>query len=166
MLARARTSVARSITQSGRRFNSSSSHDSHHKVTESKPIEINLAKVFGIAAAAGALLVYKNHEKTDKPLVSTPLYNEQSSGERENARNENYLKRYKTSFIKELIRDKGGIGQKQYRRITDTSAIPNVLIPSHSPYGNQFGSGIKTDQLGPRKERIRIYAPIDTASSA
>lgn len=137
-----------------KRYGSSSSH--HEPV--SKPIEISVTKVFGIAALAGAALVYKNHERTDEPLVKTALYTEQASGDRETLRNENYLKRYKTSFIKGLIRDKGGIGQRQYRRISDNATVPTVLIPTHSPYGSQFGQGIKTDALGPRQERIRVYA--------
>ncbi|ABN64680.1 unnamed protein product [Scheffersomyces stipitis CBS 6054] len=155
--------TSRSIANTFKRFNSSHHHDTHSSTP--KTFEVNVTKVFGIAAVAGAFLVYKNHEKTDKPLVSTQLYNQQANGERETLRNENYLKRYKTSFVKEFIRDKGGIGQRQYRRIADPQPVPTNLIPAHSPFLNEYGAGIKTDKLGPRKERIRVYAPIDTSSS-
>ncbi|KAK6459096.1 uncharacterized protein RJT20DRAFT_124255 [Scheffersomyces xylosifermentans] len=163
MFNRIRTSSGRSIGQSFKRYNSSHHHDSHS--APPKTFEVSITKVFGIAAVAGAALVYKNHQKTDKPLFTTQLYKEQANGDRETLRNENYLKRYKTSFVKEFIRDKGGIGQRQYRRISEPQAIPTTLIPSHSPFANEYGAGIKTDKLGPRKERIRVYAPIDTSSS-
>lgn len=122
-----------------------------------KEIEVNVTKIFGIAALAGGLYVYKNSSERKEPLIKTPLYNQVD--ERENLRNENYLKRYKSSFIKSYIKDRGGIGQRQYRRISE-GAVPTNLIPTHSPFGNQFGAGIKTDKLGPRKERIRVYAPL------
>lgn len=127
-------------------------------------MEINLAKIFAVAAAVGGILVYRNHERTDKPLVATKLYQQVADGERADLRNDNYQKRYDVSFLKTFIRDKGGVGQRQYRRQTDSTPVPTSLIPSHSPYGNQFGAGIKTDKLGPRKERIRVYAPIDTTA--
>lgn len=157
MFVRAKT-TSRSITQSFKRFNSS--HHEHH-VEANKPIEISISKVFGIAALAGAALVYKNHERTDAPLVETALYKDEVDGKREQSRNDNYAKRYKTSFIKGLIRDKGGIGQRQYRRLTDSAAVPTNLIPSHSPFGKQFGVGINTETLGPRRERVRVYAPVE-----
>ncbi|KAK6461935.1 hypothetical protein DFJ63DRAFT_206409 [Scheffersomyces coipomensis] len=157
------TSSGRTIQQSFKRFNSSHHHHDSHSQPP-KTLEINITKIFGIAAVAGAFLVYKNHEPTDKPLIATGLYNQQVNGDRENLRNENYLRRYKTSFIKGFIRDKGGIGQRQNRRISDPPVTSTNLIPTHSPYGNQFGAGIKTDKLGPRKERVRIFAPIDTSS--
>ncbi|KAK6202416.1 uncharacterized protein RJT21DRAFT_118438 [Scheffersomyces amazonensis] len=162
MLRRVGNNNSRLIQQSFKRFNSS---HNHHEAPQ-KTVEINITKIFGIAAAAGALLVYKNQQTTDKPLFATKLYNDQAEGVRENLRNENYLKRYKTSFIQGFIRDKGGIGQRQHRRIADSTIHSTNLIPTHSPFsnqlGNQFGAGIKTDKLGPRKERIRIFAPIDT----
>ena len=36
----------------------------------------------------------------------------------------------------------------------------NNLIPAHSPFGNQFGVGIKTNELGPRRERAQRFAPL------
>lgn len=149
----ARTTKARAvISQNFKRFNSS-----HHEPQPNKSIEINLTKIFGIAGLAGAALVYKNKDNRQKPLIETKLYKEQD--DRYNLRNENYLKRYKSSFIKEFMKDKGGVGQRQYRRISE-GVVPTSLIPAHSPFGEQFGAGIKTDQLGPRKERVRLYAPL------
>lgn len=153
---RAKITASRTINQTFKRFNSSGSH-----VTEPKPFEINITKIFGVAIVASGFLVYKNHELTDKPLIETKLYEQQGSSERSDLRNANYQKRYDVSFLKAFIRDKGGIGQRQYRRTSDSSAVPTNLIPSHSTNGNQFGAGIKTNALGPRKERIRVYAPID-----
>ena len=37
----------------------------------------------------------------------------------------------------------------------------NNLIPAHSPFGNQFGVGIKTNELGPRRERAQRFAPFN-----
>lgn len=134
--------------------------NSHHHEQPSKSFEINLTKVFAIAGIAGGFLVWKNHSRTEKPLLETELYKFQESGERTSKRNESYLQKYQTSFIKEFIRDKGGIGQRQYRKLSDGTPISSSLINSHSVFRTEFGAGIKTDQLGPRKERIRIYAPI------
>ncbi|CUM63127.1 uncharacterized protein PRCAT00000694001 [Priceomyces carsonii] len=153
MFSRSSQSIIRSAKVL-RRFNSSSSHGS---TEPPKNIEISVTKIFGVAALAGGLLVYKNHENRDKPLYKTKLYNEEE--ERPTARSENYLKRYKTSFLSAYMKDRGGIGQRQYRRISE-SIVPTTVIPSHSPEGDQFGAGIKTDQLGPRRERIRLYAPL------
>ena len=59
----------KSISQVSKRYNSS--HNHHHHEPESKPLEITFAKIFGVAAIAGGLLVYKNKDKTDKPLFSS-----------------------------------------------------------------------------------------------
>lgn len=116
--------------------------------------EINVTKVFGVALAAGVLLYFYRSSKL--PVMETPLYKQ--TEERELMRNEAYLRRYKTSFIKTFIRDKGGVGQRQYRK-NYQGAVPTVLIPTHSTSGDQFGAGIKMDLLGPRKERMRYFAP-------
>lgn len=118
--------------------------------------EIDATKVFGIALLAGVSLYF--YKSTKEPVIKTPLYNQ--SDDRAQLRDEAYVKRYKTSFIKTFIRDKGGIGQRQFRREIQ-GAVPHVLIPAPSPYGEQFGAGIKTDKLGPRKERVRYFAPLE-----
>lgn len=133
--------------------------NSHHEAPQ-KSFEINLTKIFAIAGIAGGFLVWKNHNRTDKPLLETQLFKFQESGERTTQRNDAYTQKYKTSFIKEFIRDKGGIGQRQYRKISDGTAVSSSLINSHSVWKTEFGAGIKTNEIGPRRERIRIYAPI------
>ncbi|EGV64073.1 hypothetical protein PSN45_003832 [Yamadazyma tenuis] len=137
-----------------RRYN----HHDHGHHEPVKETEINLAKVFGIAVLGGvSLIFYKNYKAGNDPIVRTKLYNEVE--ERPNLRNENYLKRYQTSFIKGYIRDKGGVGQKQYNRMAE-GALPVNLIPTHSTDGNQFGSGIKLGELGPRRENIQYFSPL------
>lgn len=143
--------TARATRVNLKRFYSSD----HHTPAPSQN-EIDASKVFGVALLAGISLYF--YRSTKEPVIKTPLYNQ--TEERVQLRNEAYLKRYKASFIKAFIRDKGGIGQRQYRREIQ-GAIPNVLIPAPSPYGDQFGSGIKTDKLGPRKERVRYFAPME-----
>lgn len=120
-----------------------------------------MTKVFGVAAALAAALVYKNNAGPDKPVMETKLFKQEESGERKNLRNEAYAQRYKQSFIKNYMRDKGGIGQRKFLSGPDTAPVPTVLIGTHSPYVTEFGAGIKTDQLGPRRERIRIFAPLN-----
>lgn len=142
------------LQNTSRRFYSSG----HSEDSKQKGMEVSITKILGVAATAGGVYAYKNADR-DKPLIKTPLYKEQDA--RQHKRNENYQKRYKTSFIKSYIKDRGGIGQRQYNRAT-ASAIPTTLISSGSPYENQFGGSIHTDKLGPRKERIRVYAPIKT----
>lgn len=134
-----------------RRFNSSG----HHDAPAATQSEIDVTKVFGVALLTGVSLYF--YKATKEPVIKTPLYSHQD--EREQMRNEAYARKYKTSFIKSFIRDKGGIGAKQHRRQV-IGAVPSVLIPTHSPYCNQFGAGIKTADLGPRKERIKYYAPL------
>lgn len=143
--------TARSAKSGLRRFYSSD----HHAPAQTQN-EIDATKVFGVALLAGVTLYF--YRSTKEPVIKTPLYNQQD--DRVNLRNEAYLKKYKTSFIKNFIQDKGGIGQKQYRREI-AGAVPTALIPAASPYGEQFGSSIKTDKLGPRKERIRYFAPLE-----
>ena len=133
-----------------------SSSESHS--APKKEFEVSITKIFGVAALAGGVYVYRGMDERDEPIVKTALYKEVE--DRTHLRDENYLERYKASFIKSYMRDKGGIGQRQYRRQSD-GAVPSTLIPAHSPYGNQFGAGIKTAELGPRKERIRLYAPLE-----
>lgn len=127
----------------------------HHHAPAPTQNEIDVTKVFGIALLAGiSLYVYRSSKE---PVIKTPLYNQQD--DRVQMRNEAYLKRYKTSFLKTFIRDKGGIGQTQYRRQIG-GAMSNTVIGAPSPYGDQFGAGIKTDALGPRKERVKYFAPL------
>lgn len=142
------------ITQISKRF-ASSSH-----TEPSKPIEINLTKIFAIAALAGGVLVYKN--KKENPILETKLLKQEATGERVNKRNEAYLQTYKISFIKEFIRDKGGVGQKQYGKLKDKSLLPTALIHPSSTFKREFGAGIKTNEIGPRREHIRLYAPINS----
>lgn len=137
-----------------KRFNS---HDHHHHEPV-KETEVNVVKVFGVAVLGGiSLMLYKNYKQGNEPVIKTKLYNEVE--DRPNLRTENYLKRYQTSFIKGYMRDKGGVGQKQYKRLAE-GALPINLIPTHSPDGNQYGAGIKLNELGPRKENIEYFAPL------
>lgn len=154
----ARAKLGSTASRTFKRFASS---ESHHEPTPSKSFEINITKIFAVAAVAGGFLVYKNKDKSEKPFVETELYKFQQTGEREHARNVAYLHKYKESFMKEFIKDKGGIGQRQYRRISDSTPISTTLINSHSTFRNEYGAGIKTNELGPRKERIRLFAPLN-----
>lgn len=145
--------TARTAKSGFRRFYSA---DHHHEAPAAAQGEIDLSKVFGVAFLAGLSLYFYRSSK--EPVLKTALYEFQD--ERENLRNEAYLKRYKTSFIKTFMRDKGGVGQRQFRREA-LGPIPQTLIHAHSPYGDQFGAGIKTDKLGPRRERTKYFAPIE-----
>lgn len=136
-----------------RRFYSA---DHHHEAPAPTQNEIDVTKVFGVALLAGVSLFFYRSSK--EPVIKTPLYEQQD--DRVQLRNEAYLKTYKTSFIKTFMRDKGGIGQRQYRREIQ-GAVPNTLIHAASPYGDQFGASIKTNALGPRKERVRYFAPLE-----
>ncbi|KAG7196222.1 uncharacterized protein KQ657_000235 [Scheffersomyces spartinae] len=148
------TRASKQISRQFKRFNS---HEhGHHDVPE-KTVEINITKIFGIAALLGGLLVWKNNDPFAAPLVQTKLYDEEDN--REEKRVANYNKRYKESLVKQFIRDNGGLGQRIYRRI-GLGPVPQTVIPAHSPYGTQYGAGIDTAVLGPRKERIPVYAPI------
>lgn len=138
-----------------KRLNSSAPHHAPAP-TEN---EIDVSKVLGLAALAGISLYF--YRSTKEPVIKTPLYNQQD--ERSSLRNEAYLKRYKTSFVKTFIRDKGGIGERVYRRQVQ-GAVPNVLIPAASPYGDRFGASIKTDKLGPRKERTKYFTALENSN--
>lgn len=139
-----------------KRYNSHG-HDHGHEAP-AKETEVNLVKVFGIAVLGGVgLMFYRNHKNGNEPIIQTKLYNEVE--DRPQLRNENYLKRYQTSFIKGYMRDKGGIGQKQYKRMSE-GALPVNLIPTHSPDGVQYGAGIKLSELGPRRENPQYFAPL------
>lgn len=143
-----------------KRFNSGSHGHGHddHGHGPVKETEINLVKVFGIAVLGGvSWMFYKNHKNGNEPIIKTKTYNEVE--ERPTLRNENYLKRYQTSFIKGYMRDKGGVGQKQYKRMSE-GALPINLIPTHSPDTTQFGAGIKLSELGPRRENPQYFAPL------
>lgn len=144
--------TARSARLNFRRYNSSG----HHEAPAPSLNEIDVTKVFGVALLAGVSLFFYRSSK--EPVIKTPLYNQVE--DRVQMRNEAYARKYKSSFIKAFIRDKGGIGLKQHRREV-IGAVPTTTIPTHSPYGNQFGAGIKTADLGPRKERIKYYAPLE-----
>lgn len=143
---------ARAARTSFRRFYSAD----HHDAPAATQNEVDVTKVFGLALLAGVSLYF--YRSTKEPVIKTALYEQQD--DRERLRSEAYQKRYNTSFIKEFIRDKGGIGQRQFRREVQ-GAAPQTLIHAPSPYGDQFGSGIKTDKLGPRRERIRYFAPLE-----
>ncbi|KAM9891202.1 hypothetical protein OXX69_012363 [Metschnikowia pulcherrima] len=147
---RATTNTARA---NFRRFYASGAH---HEAPASTQTEIDVTKVFGMAVLAGISLYF--YRSSDGPVVETSYYNQLEN--RDQMRSEAYLKQYKTSFIKTFIKDKGGIGQRHLRGPAQ-SAIPQTFIHSHSPFGNQFGAGIKTDKLGPRKERVKYFAPLE-----
>lgn len=147
----------KSISQVSKRYNSS--HNHHHHEPESKPLEITFAKIFGVAAIAGGLLVYKNKDKTDKPLFSSKFFDEITTGERSHLRDEQYERKYKIGYLRTFDRDNGGIGQ-QLNKVSAYELPNNNLIPAHSPFGNQFGVGIKTNELGPRRERAQRFAPL------
>ncbi|GEQ67729.1 hypothetical protein JCM33374_g1394 [Metschnikowia sp. JCM 33374] len=128
----------------------------HHSAPASTQTEIDVTKVFGIAVLGGISLYF--YRSSPEPVVETGYYKQLET--RDQLRSDAYLKRYKTSFIKTFIRDKGGIGQNHLRGPAQTP-IPQTYIHAHSPYGNQFGAGIKTDKLGPRRERIKYFAPLE-----
>lgn len=136
----------------GRRF---SHHEAAHHAQASST-EVNIPKALaGFVLAGVGLYFYRSTQ--DKPIVQTPLYNQ--SDDRPTLRNETYLNRYKTSFIKGFIKDRGGIGQRHFKR-KNIGATPTILIPTHSPTGDQFGAGIKLSELGPRKEPTKYFAPL------
>lgn len=145
----------RSVVRTAKRYGSSSSHGNHD--VPPRTFEFNITKVFAVAAVLGGAYIFKN-DRFAKPAVETKLYKEQADGTRDHLRNENFAQRYDVSFIKEFIRDKGGVGQRQYRRVADGAATPTTLINASSAYRTEFGAGIKTDELAPRQQRIRIFA--------
>lgn len=138
------------------RFSSSHSHES----TTPKVIEISMAKILGVASILIVMILHQRNQSLDRPIFETRLYKEELSEESKASRDEYHLYRYKQAFIKSYIKDKGGIGQKQIGANRGSMPVPTVLINTHSPYETQFGSGIKTDKLGPRRDRIRLYAPL------
>lgn len=148
----------RSIEHTIKRFNSSHHHHHHHHhEPESKPVEITFAKVFGIAALAGGFLVYKNKDSTEKPLFASKYFDEITTGERSHLRDELYDRKYKVGFLKTFDRDNSGLGE-QLKKTGSVYELPNYnLIPAHSPFGYQFGAGIRTQELGPRRERERRF---------
>lgn len=127
---------------------------SHHASTSTS--EVNIPKAIGGFVLAGITLFFYRSQQED-PIIKTPLYKQ--SDDREILRNENYLRRYKTSFIKTFIKDKGGIGSRQLNR-EKLGGIPTTLIQSPSAFVQEFGAGIKTDKLGPRRERPVYFAPL------
>ncbi|CAH6720312.1 hypothetical protein CLIB1444_03S09120 [[Candida] jaroonii] len=148
--------TSKNLNLISKRFNSHGHHDPHPP----KESEINLFTVLGIGALGGVTyMFYKNHKNGNEPVIKTKLYNELEDENRINARSEGYKKKYQISFIKSVIRDKGGIGQNQYRKMNG-EILPVSLIPTHSPNGNQFGAGIKLSELGPRKEKTQYFAPL------
>lgn len=149
MFSRSGVRQARAV---GRRFNS---HGAHHHAEQAQS-EVNVPKALGGFVLAGIALYFYRSTK-DEPIIQTPLYKQNE--DRPNLRNETYLEKYKTSFIKGFIKDKGGIGQKHLRRQT-MGSVPQTLIPAHSPAGNQFGAGIKLEELGPRRQQPRYFAPL------
>ena len=55
------------------------------------------------------------------------------------------------------------VGQ-QLNKVSAYELPNNNLIPAHSPFGNQFGVGIKTNELGPRRERSTTFRSPSTTS--
>lgn len=149
--------TSRTVQVSAKRFYSAG-HGHGHGPEKPKEVEVSISKIFGVAAVAGGVYFYLRSDRDD-PYIKTPLYKQQD--ERAEIRNQNYERRYRTSFIKQFIRDNGGIGRSEYRQASE-DYFPTTIIPAHSPYGNQFGAGIKTDGLGPRREPARSYAPLST----
>ncbi|WLF76800.1 hypothetical protein PVL30_000504 [Lodderomyces elongisporus] len=151
-----------------KRFNSSHSdnhHDDHHghghATAEEKPFEITIAKVFGLAAILGGLIMYKNKDSTDSTLFNSQLFEQVSSGQRDSARAEAYENRYKVGFMKSFIKDNGGeFGEQMYTRAKGDDIWNYTVIPAHSPFGQQIGAGIKLNEVGPRRERAPRFAPL------
>ncbi|KAI5951041.1 hypothetical protein KGF54_004115 [Candida jiufengensis] len=158
----------RSITKkqlqlkTSKRYNSSHHHD-HHPPKEEKPFEITMTKIFGIAALAGGFLMYRSKDKTDEPLFKSGLFEQETNGARSHLRDEAFENRYKIGFIKTYILDNGGdgLGNQMFRRTSGEDILNNNLIGAHSPYGQQYGAGIKLNNLSPRRERIERFAPLN-----
>ena len=151
MFGAARGAACTATRSVGKRF-----YSAHHDHPTPPHTEIDLTKVFGFALLGGATLYLYRSSK--EPVVKTAMYN--TAEERSQLRNEDYLAKYKISSVKNFILDKGGIGQRRFSN-RHSDLIPQTVIPTHSPFGDQFGAGIKTSQLGPRRERIRYFAPLD-----
>lgn len=150
---RASTASARPILRSASKRGYASGHQNAPATTQN---EIDIRKVFGVALLAGVSLYFFRSAKD--PVIRTPLYNQ--SDDRIHWRNDAHQKVYKTSMVKAFMRDHGGIGQQSLRKY-HTETVPTVLIPTHSPYRDVFGAGIKTSELGPRRERVKYFAPLE-----
>lgn len=144
-------------TLNAKRFNSSHSHH-----VEKKPIEITFAKIFAVGSLVGGWLLYKNKDNTETPLFKSGLFDQELNGQRDHLREEGYESRYKMGFIKTYIADNGGsgFGNSAYRRGSGEEVSNTNLIAAHSPWGPQFGAGIKLDKLGERREKIERFAPL------
>lgn len=129
---------------------------SHHDSPASTQTEVDLTKVIGFALAGGAALYFYRSSK--EPAVKTAAY--KFVEERPHLRDEDYLTKYKISSVKSFYQDKGGIGHTRFVRQWN-EIVPQTLINSHSAFGDQYGAGIKTDQLGPRRQRVRRLAPLE-----
>ncbi|KAI5955562.1 hypothetical protein KGF57_003695 [Candida theae] len=141
-----------------KRFNSS---HGHHNV-EKKPIEITFAKILAVVSLVGGWALYKNKDNTESTLFKSGLFDQETNGKRDHLREEGYESRYKLGFIKTYIADNGGsgFGNTAYRRGSGEDVTNTNLIAAHSPWGPQFGAGIKLDKLGERRERIERFAPL------
>lgn len=147
--------AVRGATRTATRISGKRFYSAPHE-TPSPQTEIDLTKVIGFALLGGAALYFYRSSK--EPVVKTAAY--KFVEERPQLRDEDYLRKYKISSVKSFIQDKGGIGQRRFlNRRSDV--VPQTVIPTHSPLGDQFGAGIKTDKLGPRRERIRYFAPLE-----
>lgn len=157
MFANSTRQKALRATLSAKRFNSSHSHH-----VEKKPIEITFAKIFAVGSLVGGWLLYKNKDNTETPLFKSGLFDQELNGQRDHLREEGYESRYKMGFIKTYIADNGGsgFGNSAYRRGSGEEVSNANLIAAHSPWGPQFGAGIKLDKLGERRERIERFAPL------
>lgn len=142
------TRTLKSSVSTVRRY---STEASTHPIKET---EINVPKLFGIAALVGASIwLYKN-TNGDQPAIKTQYFNTIES--RKNTREEIRID------IDEKANGRSSIFTPGHYHSADKEFKPNLnynLIPRHSPWGNQFGQGIKTDQLGPRRERPVMFAP-------
>ncbi|CAI5756994.1 unnamed protein product [Candida verbasci] len=158
------TSIKSSIPKitTFKRYNSSHNHDDHHHhQSEAKAIQITFAKIFSIAALLGGFLVYKNKDNTELPILQSQLIDYQLDGTRVKLRDENFNKKYDVGFTRVFALDNGGIGQTIRKNKVDIPMNYN-LIPAHSPFGKNFGQGIKLNELGPRRERLRKFAPLES----
>ncbi|CAK7901819.1 hypothetical protein CAAN1_11S04720 [[Candida] anglica] len=123
-----------------------------------KETEINVPKIFGIAALAGVSIYIYRNTNSDDPAIKT-TYFKQFEQRRANNRDNIRLD------IDEKAHGRSYIFSPGTQRSTYKDFKPNLnynLIPRHSPWGPQFGQGIKTDKLGPRKERPVMFAPAKT----
>lgn len=145
-------SAARVTRSAGKRF-----YSAGHDHPAPPQTEIDLTKVFGFALLGGVTLYFYRSSK--EPVIKTAAY--KNVEERPQLRDQDYLTKYKISSVKNFMQDKGGIGQRRFLN-RHSDLIPQTVIPTHSTMrGDQFGAGIKTGNLGPRRERIRYFAPLE-----